>query len=59
MMRFAFRFLKQALFGEKFLDEAPGALERRVERKRAIVERERARMRADMEKEQDAPDEGS
>lgn len=58
LMRFAFRYLKQALFGERFLDEKPGALEKRMARRHGIIERERARMRAELEKEQDAPDEG-
>lgn len=59
LMRFAFRFLKQTLFGERFLNEKSGALEKRVARRREIIERERERMRAEMEKEHDAPDEGA
>ncbi|MDA8360404.1 MAG: YkgJ family cysteine cluster protein [Gammaproteobacteria bacterium] len=35
LMRFGFRFLKQVLFGEKMLNEKPGALEKRLERRRA------------------------
>jgi hypothetical protein len=58
LMRFAHRFLKQSLFGERFLEEKPGAVERRIARRQQIMERERARMRAEMDKEHDSADEG-
>jgi hypothetical protein len=34
LMRFAFRFLKQSLFGETTIPERPGALEKRVARRK-------------------------
>ncbi len=34
LMRFGFRFLKQSLFGENTIPERPGALEKRLERRR-------------------------
>jgi len=49
VMKFAFRFLKQALFGEKFLNVRPGAMEKRAARKREILARQRDQIRKEME----------
>ncbi|MHB8453433.1 MAG: YkgJ family cysteine cluster protein [Acidiferrobacterales bacterium] len=53
LMKFGFRFLKQALFGENTIPVRPDALEKRAERKRVIIEQEREQLRADIETQPD------
>ncbi len=41
LMKFGFRFLKQALFGENSIPIRPGAIEVRAERRRQLIDQER------------------
>lgn len=49
LLAFSFRFLRQALFGERTIDEAPSAWEERVENRKEIWE---ARKQAEIERRQ-------
>ncbi len=49
MLQFAARFLKHALFGEKFLDVRPDAMEKRAARRRDILARQREQIRKEIE----------
>lgn len=54
LLRFAYRFLRQVLFGERTLDEVPGAWERRVAERRTVWQ---ATVAAEVERRQQAEDE--
>ncbi|MDH3309147.1 MAG: YkgJ family cysteine cluster protein [Gammaproteobacteria bacterium] len=56
LLQFAARYLKQVLYGEKFISEKPDAIEKRKKRREEISAKQREQMRKDMEKEIDAPE---
>ncbi len=49
LMKFGFRFLKQALFGENIIPVKPDALEKRAARKRMVIEQQRQDLRRETE----------
>ncbi len=49
LMKFGFRFLKQALFGENTIPVRPDAMEKRAERRRMLTEQERQELRREVE----------
>ncbi|MDA8364407.1 MAG: YkgJ family cysteine cluster protein [Gammaproteobacteria bacterium] len=49
LMKFGFRFLKQALFGENTIQVRPDALEIRAERRRKLIEQQRQERRHEAE----------
>jgi Fe-S-cluster containining protein len=57
LMRFAFRYLKQVLFGENTIPEKPDAFEKRKERRAQIIAKQREQMRKEMERDIDLPSE--
>ncbi|BAU50107.1 50S rRNA methyltransferase [Sulfurifustis variabilis] len=57
LMKFAFRFLKQALFGENTIPVRPDALEKRMQRRQRRLDAMRAAARTELEAEADRPDE--
>jgi Fe-S-cluster containining protein len=57
LMQFAFRYLKQVLFGEHTIPEKPDAFEKRKNRRAQIMAKQREQMRRDMEQQIDSPGE--
>ena len=53
LLRFAARYLKQVLFGEKFISEKPDAVEKRKKRREEIMAKQREQMHKDMKKEKE------
>ncbi len=51
LMKFGFRFLKQALFGENTIPVRPDAIEKRAERRRMLTELERQKLRREIDTE--------
>ncbi|HYA38329.1 MAG TPA: YkgJ family cysteine cluster protein [Candidatus Methylomirabilis sp.] len=56
LMKFAFRYLKQVLFGENTIPEKPDALEKRTKRRQEIIEKQKEQMRKEMERDIDLPE---
>lgn len=56
LLQFAARYLKQVLFGEKYISEKPDAVEKRKKRREEIMAKQREQMRVDTEKEIDTPE---
>ena len=57
LMQFAFRYLKQVLFGENTIPEKPDALEKRKKRREEIIAKQREQMKKEMERDIDLPSE--
>ena len=56
LLQFAALYLKQVLFGEKFISEKPDAVEKRMKRREEINAKQRVQMKQDMEKEMGSPE---
>jgi len=56
LMQFAFRYLKQVLFGENTIPEKPDALEKRKKRREEIIAKQREQMKKEMERDIDLPE---
>lgn len=57
LMKFAFRYLKQVLFGENTIPEKPDAFEKRKKRREEIIAKQREQMKKEMERDIDLPSE--
>jgi len=55
LMKFGFRFLKQALFGENTIPVKPDAMEKRAEHKRRVAEQQHEQLRREGETQSDTP----
>ena len=58
LMKFAARYLKQVLFGEKTIPEKPDAVEKRMKRRQEINEKRKQEAPKTLAPEYDRPDEG-
>ena len=59
LLKFASRYLKQVLFGERTIPEKPDAVEKRTKRRQEINEKRKQEVLKTVAPEYDRPDEGS